>query len=344
VRLLVSMLVALSLLAGCGGDDDAADTTGGDANQLLDETFANSEDIKSGKVELDLRVEGADDVTVKLSGPFQSEGDGKLPRLDLDASLEGGGQSFEAGITSTGEQGFVSFQGTEYEVSGPVFQQIQAGYEQAQKDAQQQGGGTSLATLGVDPRKWLTDVQNEGDSEVGGTETIKITGGVDVEKLLDDVNVALERTRSLGLQGSEDLPEQLTDEQKRQAAEAIKDVSVEVETGKDDHILRRIAVSGEAATDDTGTVSLQFDLKLLDVNEDQEIDAPENARPFEELLQGLEGLGISGLGGASGSGSGSGGGGGGGATTESLEEYSQCVQDAGSDTDKLRECGELLTP
>jgi hypothetical protein len=340
VRQIVSMLVALCLLAGCGGDDDAADT-GGDVNQLLNETFANAEDIKSGNVDLNASIEGAQSVTVKLSGPFQSEGDGKLPRFDLNASLEGSGQSLTAGVTSTGEQGFVSFQGTDYEVSGPVLQQLQAAYEQAQQQ-QHQRGGASLATLGVDPRKWLTDVRNEGESEVGGTETIKITGGVDVMKLLDDVNAALERTRALGLQGSEDLPERLTDAQKREAADAIKDISVEIETGKDDHILRRLAVSAAAEDEESGSFDLRFEVSLVDVNEDQEIEGPENARSFQELLEGLEGLGISGLGraGAPGSGSGSGSA----AAPENLEKYSQCIQDAGSDTDKLRECGELLTP
>ena len=49
----------------------------------------------------------------------------------------------------------------------------------------------SFASLGMDPRKWLTDPKNEGEAKVGDDDTIKITGGVDVAKLLDDVNTAL---------------------------------------------------------------------------------------------------------------------------------------------------------
>ena len=91
----------------------------------------------------------------------------------------------------------------------------------------------------------------------------------------------------------------------------------------------------------SGSAALRLDLSLLEVNEDQEIEAPDDARPFEELVGQAGGLG---LGGAGGSGGGSGGGDGGGASQENLEKYSQCIQDAGNDTQKARECANLLTP
>ena len=39
------------------------------------------------------------------------------------------------------------------------------------------------------------------------------------------------------------------------------------------------------------SADIRLDFQLLDVNEDQEIEAPENAKPFAELLKQLEGLG-----------------------------------------------------
>jgi hypothetical protein len=350
VRILVSMLAALMALAlvACGGDsDEATDST--DVNQLLEETFSGEKQIDSGRIDLAIALEAQGgtepgSVRVNLSGPFQSEGEGKLPQLQLELSFEGGGQSLTAGVTSTGDQGFVNFQGTDYEVSGPVFQQFKAAFEQAQQQASSQQGGQSLATLGIDPRKWLTNAQNAGEAEVGDTETIKITGQVDVPKLLDDVNAALERLRSLGVQGSEDLPERLTDEQKQQAADAIDGLNVEIYTGKEDKILRRLLVTLDLTAPEGSEVggatsaNVRLDLQLLDVNEDQEIEAPSDAKPFEELVQSLGGLGLS-LGGAQG-GTDSGEA----PTQENLEEFSQCVQEAGSDTEKQRECSELLTP
>lgn len=335
---MIVAVLALAAVAGCGGGDADSST---DVDQLLEETFSGDKQIDSGRLQLDVGIEaeGEEPVRLGLSGPFQSEGEGRLPRFDLDASFEGAGQALEAGVTSTGDRGFVSFQGTDYEVSRPVFDQFKAGFEQAQQEGSEQEG-QSLATLGIDPRRWLTDARNAGEADVGGTETIRITGGVDVPKLLDDINQALERAGSLGLQGSEDLPEQLTEEQQRQAAEAIRDLSVEIYTGAEDKILRRMVIA--LAIEDpegAGTADVRIDLSLLELNEDQEIEAPADPRPFDELLGGLGDLGLGDLGGG-----GAAPEGGGGADQESLEAYAECIQQAGDDNEAARECAELLTP
>ena len=222
--LLLPWLAALALAVGaCGGGDDnggggEAASSSTDVNQLLTDTFSGSKEIKSGNVDLKIAIEAqggnsqlSGPVNVTLSGPFQSQGGGALPEFDLQASLEGGGQSLKAGVTSTGDKGFVSFQGTDYVLDDNTFKQFKAGYEQAQKQSQGEDKGTSLATLGVDPRKWLTDPQNAGEAKVGDTDTIKITGGVDVTKLLDDVNAALEKASSLGVSGAQGVPEKLTE-------------------------------------------------------------------------------------------------------------------------------------
>jgi hypothetical protein len=102
--------------------------------------------------------------------------------------------------------------------------------------------------------------------------------------------------------------------------------------------------AGSAAGAQSADIAL--DVQLLDVNEDQDIEAPENAQPLDDLLDDLGGLGaLGGLGGGGGSGAGGGGGsGGGGAGQDSLEEYSRCIQEAGDDTDAARACADLLTP
>ena len=101
----------------------------------------------------------------------------------------------------------------------------------------------SLSSLGLDPRQWLTNPKNEGEAKVGDDDTIKITGGIDVNKLLDDVNTALGKTRNLGVQGTENLPTELTAAQRKQVVDAVKDPKVEIYTGKEDKILRRMVVS-----------------------------------------------------------------------------------------------------
>jgi hypothetical protein len=361
--LLLCLLAVLALAGvGCGGgDDEASDSTSVD--ELLDKTFSGDKKVESGKLDLTLRVDvqgGSASqlqgpIELKLGGPFQTQGAGKLPQFDMDASFQGGNQSLKAGLTSTGDKGFVNFNGTEYAVSDQVFKQFRAGYEEAQKKAKDNSKDSpTLATLGIDPRRWLTNPENAGGAKVGDADTIKVTGGVDVAKLLDDVNRALEQARSLGVEGAQGLLEKLTDEQKRQAAEAIKDLKVEIYTGKEDTTLRRMLVDLDVAAPESaggngesGTLALDF--SLLELNEDQEIEAPSGAKPFDELLGQLGGLGLGGAGsGSSGSGSGSSGGGsgssGGGASAEALKEYSDCVEAAGNDTAKVQKCAELLSP
>jgi hypothetical protein len=360
LRVLLLLCLGALLVAGCGGNGESAseDT---DVNELLEQTFSGEHKVDSGKLDLSLQIDAQGGsnpqlqgpISLKLGGPFETQGEGKLPKFDMDASFEGGGQSFQAGLASTGDKGFVNFQGTEYAVSDQVFQQFKAGYEQAQKQAQEQNQDQqSLATLGIDPRRWLTDAQNAGEAKVGDTDTIKITGGVDVTKLLDDVNTALEKARGLGVQGSEELPEKLTDEQKRQAAEAVKNVKVEIYTGKEDSTLRRMLITLDVeAPENSGggaqSGSLALDFSLLELNEGQDIEEPSDAKPFDELLGQLGGLGLGGVGGGSGSGSGGGGGSdssGAGADAEALRKYSECIEQAGEDVAEAQKCAELLSP
>jgi hypothetical protein len=345
-RTVVLVLVALfgmAVVTGCGGGSSGAPASSStDVNQLLKDTFSGGKAIKSGQLNLALRIDAQGGssstqgpISVSLTGPFQSQGKGKLPKLDLQAKVEGAGQNLTAGVVSTGDKGFVKFQGANYAVTDAIFQEFKKGYEQAQAQADKQKG-QSLATLGIDPRRWLTNPKNEGEAKVGDTDTIRITGDVDVNKLLDDVNSALEKTRSLGVQGSQSLPQKLTPAQKKQAADAIKNLAVEVYTGKDDRILRRMVI--DLTADANGqTAAVKLDLQLTGVNQDQTIDTPSGAKPFDQLLSQLGGL--SGLsGGASGS-SGSSA-----ASSQNLEKYSKCIQDAGADATKARKCADLLAP
>ena len=182
-------------------------------------------------------------------------------------------------MTSTGDKGFVNFQGTDYVVSDQVFKQFKAGYEQAQKQSQRATRTSRSRSLGIDPRKWLTDPKNEGDAKVGDDDTIKITGGVDVDKLLDDVNNALdEGARRSASRAPQQLPEQAhRPSRSKQVADAIKDPKVEIYTGKEDKILRRMVVDARhrrRPRAPRGSADVKFDLSISDLNEDQEIAEP----------------------------------------------------------------------
>jgi len=343
---LLSLLLALAFaVAACGGGSDDEVSSSTDVNELLTQTFTGSKEVKSGNLDLSLKIEaqGGDSqvqgpVSISLTGPFQAQDQGKLPKFKLDAAFEGAGQSIKAGATSTGDKGYLSFQGTDYVVEDQVFEQFKAGFEQAQKQGSDQK--QSFASLGMDPRKWLTNPKNEGDSKVGGDDTIKITGGIDVSKLLDDVNNALGKASALGLGGAGQVPEKLTEQQKSAVVDAVKDPRVEIYTGKEDTILRRLVVNlgiDDKASGSNGTVG--FDVSITGLNEEQDIAEPADAKPFKDLLGQLGGLG---LGGGLQQGQGSGGSGSG-SSSQDLEKFSQCITEAGDDVERARKCSDLLS-
>ena len=94
-------------------------------------------------------------------------------------------------------------------------------------------------------------------------------------KLLDDVNTALQKARSLGGAQAAQLPSQLTAADKQQAEDAIKDLNVEIYTGKDDKILRRFVVTIKLAVPNKASAGTQpadvkLDFQLQDLNESQD--------------------------------------------------------------------------
>src|SRR3954453_20952444 len=111
-RLLLFLSLSVALIAGCGDSavDPASSST--DVNTLLRDTFRNLDQIKSANLSAKLAVDGPDEAgTASLSGPFQTQGKGKPPKVQLDAKLEGGGQHFNAGVTWLGDKGYVNLQG-----------------------------------------------------------------------------------------------------------------------------------------------------------------------------------------------------------------------------------------
>jgi hypothetical protein len=114
--LLLCLIAALALVvAACGGGSEASSDT--NVNTLLAKTFKGNKKVESGKLNLSLRVnakgtQSADGpISLSVSGPFQTQGKGKLPKFDISFAFEGAGQSIKAGLVSTGTKGFVNFQG-----------------------------------------------------------------------------------------------------------------------------------------------------------------------------------------------------------------------------------------
>jgi hypothetical protein len=307
---LATALTAAVAIAACGGDDGG----GGDEDpqQVLDATFASGQTVDSGvfDVSLEVNAEGGDQggtLDASIGGPFQSE-EGAVPQFDVDAEAnleaEGDGQDFSgsAGLTSTGEAAFVNFQDTDYEVPADAFSQFSSTFTQLQDQSEQQADaeGGALGALGIDPSNWLTDLTNEGDEDVEGTETVHISGSADVPELVGDLRSIAEKAPQAA--GQQITPEQLS--QLDALTGIVESADIDVYSGKDDDILRKLeanlVLKPPAAEGSPESVDVTFAITLSEVNEPQEIAAPADAKPLNELL-GQFGLDSSALGSALGS-------------------------------------------
>jgi hypothetical protein len=341
--LLLLLSCALALATGCGsGVESDPASSGTDVNQLLRDTFRNVDKLTSAQLDAKLAIDGqGQSVNAKVAGAYQSTGKGKLPKLKLGATLQNAGKSFSAGVTWTGDKGFVNLQGTEYALSGPIARQLEAGYEQAAKSQKQANGGAALGALGIDFTKWLKDARNEGDAQVGDTATIKLTGTADVARVIDDVQRLAERARTLNLPRAPQVPQKLTPQQRQEIVDAVKNFSIEVYTGKADRVLRRIVVAADlmdTASKQTSHVAL--DVTLTKVGADQDISAPKGAKPFSELVKVSDQLkGLAGGLGSSSSGSA-------GAAIKppaNVEKYAKCIEQSHGDSAKAQKCADLLS-
>jgi hypothetical protein len=358
-RLLSLLLVALAsvavlALSACGGGDGDS----GDATAKLGDAFKTP--IKSANVSLDLsaKVDGvpqlSQPVALKMNGPFESRGQNKVPKLDWDVNVSGAGQTFTGSIVSTGENAYVGFQGQNYEVGSEAVKQFE---QQAAQQNQQQG--LSPEQLGIDPASWVKDAKEDGEEDVAGTKTTKITGGVDVEKMLNDLNGAIDKAGPAMGQSAQ----KLTPEQINQVKQVVKDPTFEAFVA-DDKTLRRMVVNlnftipesqRQQASGASGG-NLKFSLQFANVGQPAQVEEPTDARPLSELQQQIQSGGLGGIGGSgsqdpgsSGSGdSGSGGSGSGGSggqespSSEEFEKYAKCLEDAQGDTAAIEKCSALL--
>ncbi|MGH2742886.1 MAG: hypothetical protein ACRDLY_16670 [Thermoleophilaceae bacterium] len=356
-RLAFLLLLGVCLLAACGGGDDTDSV-----EDLLDRAF--SEDIRSAdlKLEAEIDLNGVlnEPIRIEAEGPFRSNED-KLPSADIELRIgsDGGGQTITSGVLTTGDRAFVRFQDVYYEQPAARVRQA----NEAIRRNSEGGNDRPLSELGLDPRSWLAEAKQEGDAEVAGVETRHVSGTLDVESLMRNLNEFVTRSGSaLGDAAGQPTPPRLSDADIRELTEAVNDPSFDIYVGKDDDIIRRVSGRVEfeipkrsrAGLGGLDGGSIVFSVEFRDVNGDQEIEEPANARPLSDLTNSLGAGGLAGgLGGGEGQGETpappedmpQGGSGGGSSDPEAFRRYAECLDKAQpEDTEELQRCADLLKP
>jgi hypothetical protein len=297
--------VALLLLCTCAAALAACSGSSSQSPQaLLSDTFSGHSQIESGKVNLSFAISASGSgaatkpLSVALSGPFQSEGAGKLPRFALKLDLSAAGHGLSAGATSTGSALYVPLAGTGFSTPSSTYKALDEGFAQATKQASTAKVRSTFSSLGIEPGRWLSNPSILGTATVGGAATIHLSAGVNIPAFLADVSKLSQAGTTLGLgspvPGAASISPTVIDE----LAKSIRSAHVEIYTGRDDHMLRRLEVSAAVAgTSQTrallgGLSSAQVKvlLEFSDLNKPQAISAPSNPQPPSQLLPAVQQL------------------------------------------------------
>jgi hypothetical protein len=295
IRTLIAVLaIAIPIptaIAACGSSSGGSDE---DPTQVLKETFNNPTKVTSGNLNVNLSgsAEGTQSgsLTATIEGPFQADttDESAFPQLDLTAkiSVSGAGQSFsfDGSLVTTKDNAYVEYQDQAYEVGTALFKRFTQAYQRARAQAQAQDAQSSSSIFeqfGVDPSTWLTNVSNEGTTDVEGTETIHVHGDADVPRILSDIEKVSQQAGNA---------QALTPDQVDQVKSAVKTAGIDVYSGASDKLLRKLELAltiepPSSADSSVSSVTVNFSVTLSDVNEPQTITAPASPKPLKDLLQ-----------------------------------------------------------
>jgi hypothetical protein len=262
-----ALLAAFLALAGCGGS--SGPTT------ALQETSDNLGDIRSGDLTLRLLVEGGGkQAGFELEGRFALADEGELPVADLDYTQIAGDKEETVTLISTGEKAFVA-------IGQDVYELPEKQTESLRSAGGQVSGDSGLGSLEIGG--WLIQPKLSDGGEVGGAETDRIQSDLDVVRAANDI---LELVA--GLNGGK--ATQLEGQNAEQLRAATKSATIDVYTGKDDRLLRRLLIQARLGANvpatlrdrlgDLANARFTFELAIADPNEDVEVQEPEGAKPL----------------------------------------------------------------
>jgi hypothetical protein len=333
LSILAAVVAGAFALTGCGGGSSTSTTAGASPAALVAQTFGSDRAVKSGRITLAAKgaAEGTGEFDLKLNAKFDQAQANQLPKLDGTLSITSSGGSLQVGAISTGTQAFLTVAGTSYAVSDSDLAAFTKSYLGDQKQtATTKGSRPTLGALGIHPENWLTHPVNAGQRTVGSAPTTHITAGVDVAKMLADVKTIVAKNG---------LSSQLSASDVDQLGTSVKSATVDVDTGTQDHRLRRLVVHLVLATG-----SIDLTLQYDDLDQPQTIVAPKDARPITDLSAALAQL--------TGSASGSSGTGtattttpqssAAGSTADQAKRYAACLKAAGQDLAKVQACAKYL--
>jgi hypothetical protein len=262
-RAVLALLAALAL-AGCGA---------GDANDVLGESAGKLGEIESGDLDLRLIVtphdgEDGGEFGFEVHGPFAFPERGGLPVMDAEYVQVVDGKRASVRLVSTGTEAFA--------VVGDEVTELTDEQEAQLRIAGRSLGSGAGSVLSFPLDDWARDAEVSDGGEVGGAETDRIAGELDV---VAAVNGLGDLARAAGRA----LPKVEGEEAERLEA-ATREATFEAWVGKDDRLLRRLLLKADfgldvpaglrAALGDLVGAAVELELAVTDPNSDVKVERP----------------------------------------------------------------------
>ena len=264
VRRLLLLGSCLVLVTGCGGGGSS------DAQQELRQTAATLGTVRSGTLTLRLVVLPSSGkkgrVGFTLRGPFALRR-GALPLARLTYTKLAGPRSASATFVSNGKTAYAKVGGRTVALPPAALSEISGATGGPV-------GNGSLAGLRID--SWLKDPQVSEGGTVGGADTDHVAAKLDV---VNAANGLLSFVRQLGRNAPT-----ITGASADQLRKAVESSSVDVWTGKQDRLLRRLLLKADLGFDVPAELKralgnvvgakVRFELAIANPNRPVHISAP----------------------------------------------------------------------
>jgi hypothetical protein len=321
--LVLALLASAMAIAACGSSGGGS---GQDTEKVLNDTFGKQSTIDRGKLRLlfEVRAPGVQGLpsplTVDMGGPFQKTAGSKVPKFDFDLTLATRDGRISVGVISTGKEGYVKLAGRAFSLGSADLTRLAPGGAGTAS-----GGGLSLKDIGLDPRTWLKDVRDAGVTQLDGEEVVHLKANVDTPAMLGDLGGLLGQAGG-GIGSITGLGKGFG-QSSEAIRRAVKDASVDIWTGKDDHVLRRVRVNILLDTPSGKDGTAVLELGITDQGREQAIGPPADPRPLSELTSAIAALAARGAKGAA---------------VPSGQSYEECLAAAQDDVSKAQRCEALL--
>ncbi|MGH2849881.1 MAG: hypothetical protein ACRDLP_04630 [Solirubrobacteraceae bacterium] len=289
-------LACAAAIAACGGGGHAQPSAkAAKSAVLVDQAFSATGQVNSGHIDivLDVTLDGVSKldgkpIVLEISGPFTRTPGGGAS-ADLTVTLTSAVRTLTLGLDAVDGKYYVGYDGSWYRVPGNVHPGHWTGATGAS------GASGLFATLGINPKSWLTDPHDAGTTTVGGVDTTHFTAQVDLPNLFNDLSKLIAaRTGATGATG----PTSPVVTGLQAIESAITSAEVDVYTGTADHIVRQVhvAVDFKVPSQAAGLVggltggSLDLTATLTQLNSPQTVTAPSAVQPLSGLQRVLRRL------------------------------------------------------